>query len=454
MNSGTFTEGVEKARAGMYFLFKSAAQNRLAAGNSGRVALPVSLSWGQAKSFIEITDEGDFQKKLGVDLDHASVLLIREAKKKSQTVLVYRLNEGTKATGQLAVAGTGTTAVTATALHGGVIGNTIKVVVQVNVLDSTKFDVSTFAGTQLVDKQTVTTAAELKANEWAIFAGTADLVATAGVTLTGGTDGTVTNLEYTDFLTAAENAQFDTIGLPVTANDELKATFVSFIRRLREEHGRKVRAVLSNYASDYEGVTNVTNGAVLATGETLTPAQTVAWVAGASAGATMYQSLTFVEYEGAVDVSPRFDNDETIIGLKNGDFMLTYDPADRTVSVEKDINSLVTLSATKDKRFQKNKIIRILDGIQNDLIREVKALIKAKKDAGSDIPANGDGMQIIHTAATLYMNTLQEGGALQNFDSSTDIQITLNTDADGFFINIGAQPVDAAEKFYFGVTVR
>ncbi|OLN21851.1 phage tail sheath protein [Domibacillus antri] len=454
MNSGTFTEGVAKERAGIYFRFKSAAQSRLAAGTLGRVALPLSLSWGQAKSFLEIESEEDFKAKLGVDLEDPSVLLIREAKKESQIVLVYRLNTGTAATGTVAPAGTNTTAVTATALHGGLVGNTIRIVVQVNVLDAAKWDVSTYLGTELKDRQTVATAAELKANEWVTFAGTAALAANAGVTLTGGADGTVTNLDYTDFMTAAESEFFHTIGLPVETADDLKVTFVSFIKRLREEQGRKVRGVLANHASDYEGITNVTNGAVLATGQTLTPAQTVAWVAGASAKASMFQSLTFVQYEEAVDVSPRYDNDETIFRLKNGEFMLTFDAESKTVSVEKDINSLVTLTAEKDSRFQKNKIIRILDGIQNDLKSEITALIKEKKAAGQDIPANGDGMQIIRTAVTLYLTTLLEGGALTNYDPSTDIQIALNTDEDGFYINIGAQPVDAAEKFYFGVEVR
>jgi hypothetical protein len=449
MNSGSFTEGVTKERAGMYFRFTSAAQSRLAAGDLGRVALPVSLSWGQSNSFIEIENEEDFKKKLGVDLDDASVLLVREAKKESKTVLVYRLNTGAKATGTLV------TGVTATAVHGGLVGNKIKIVVQDNVLDALKKDVSIYVGTELVDKQTVVTAADLKPNDWVTFTGTAVLTVTAGVTLTGGTDGAVTILEYTNFLTAAETEYFDTIGLPVgPENDELKATFISFIKRLREEQGTKVRGVLAEYTGDYEGITNVTNGAVLATGEVLTPAQTVAWVAGASAGANMYQSLTFVEYDGAVDVSPRYDNDETIIRLKNGEFMLSFDPRDKTVAVEKDINSFVSFTTEKDKRFGKNKIIRILDGIQNDLIREIKALIKEKKDRRQDIPANGDGMQIIRTAVSLYLTTLQEGGALTNYDPSTDINITLNTDADGFYINIGAQPVDAAEKFYFGVEVR
>lgn len=448
MNSGTFTPGVAKERAGLYFLFRSAAQGRLTTGDAGRTALPFSLSWGPARQFIEIENEDDFKSKLGVDLDHSSVRLVREAKKKSKTVLAYRLNEGTKAQATI-----GTT-VTATALYGGEIGNKIKVVIQDNVLEAGKKDVSIYMDTELVNKQTVTAATDLKANAWVTFTGTGALNNSAGISLTGGADGTVTNAEYTNFFAAAETEHFDTIGLPIADDEELKATFVSFIKRMREEQGKKVRGIVANYAGDYEGITNVVNGPILATGETLTPAQAVAWTAGASAGASMYQSLTFVEYEGAVDVSPRYDNDEIEIRLKNGEFMFTFDGRDKTVSVEKDINSFVSFTMEKDKRFQKNKMIRIMDGIQNDLIREIKALIKAKKEAGQDIPANGDGMQIIRTAVSIYLTTLFEGGALTNYDPSTDIIISLNEDADGFYINIGAQPVDAAEKFFFDIKVR
>lgn len=43
MNSGTFTPGIEKDRAGIYFRFISAAQNLLGNSARGRVAVPVSL---------------------------------------------------------------------------------------------------------------------------------------------------------------------------------------------------------------------------------------------------------------------------------------------------------------------------------------------------------------------------------------------------------------------------
>ncbi|WP_252503278.1 phage tail sheath family protein [Sporosarcina sp. Marseille-Q4943] len=447
MNGGTWTPGVEKERAGIYFRFISAANRRIRAGIRGRVALPLVLSWGESKKFFEITEPSDTQSKFGLDIDDPSLLLLREAKKRSLTVLGYRLNEGEKATASLG------TDVTATAAHSGEKGNDILIRIGTNVLDETKKDVIVYFGLNQVDRQTVADAKDFVPNKYMSIDGTGPLEDTAGIKLKGGTDGTTTNLDYADFLAAAETEFWDTIGLPVEAEDELKVTFASFVRRLRDQQGVKVQGVLANSPADFEGIINVTNGAVLPE-KTLTPAETVAWVAGASAGATIYQSLTFVEYEGAIDVNPRYDHDETVARLRKGEFMFTYDPREKVVTVEKDINSFVSFSSLKDKKFSKNKIMRIFDGINNDLTREVKAEIKSRKDRGQDIPTDDDGIQILTTMITIYMNILQEGGAIKNFVATEDINITINEDGDGFFINIGVQPVDSGEKFYFGIEAR
>ncbi|SLC58600.1 Phage tail sheath protein [Mycobacteroides abscessus subsp. massiliense] len=177
-------------------------------------------------------------------------------------------------------------------------------------------------------------------------------------------------------------------------------------------------------------------------------------MAGASAGATFNQSLTFVEYEGAVDVLNRIDNDEIVERLAKGEFLFTFDPRDKAVAVEKDINSLTSLTAEKNKVFQKNKIVRVLDAINNDLTSQLKALIKSRKASGSDVPASDDGLQFVKTLITQYMGILQDGGGITGFDSESDIAIVLNEDRDGFIIDLAVQPVDAAEKFYFNVEVK
>ncbi|WEZ47671.1 phage tail sheath family protein [Bacillus subtilis] len=466
MNGGTFTVGKEKERAGIYFNFKTTAEDRVSVGERGTVALPIASSWGEVKKFISISSIEDLNKKVGLNIDDSSLLLLREAMKKASTVLLYRLTEGLRAQADISEG------VKATALYGGTKGNDIIIRITENVIDSSKVDVTTYLDQSEVDKQTVSKAEELKANKLVEFTGQGDLTvsipltgtapedvsgdlpASSGIRLSGGTDKTPTNADYTAFLEAAETEYFDTIALPVEDNEQLKATFVAFIKRLRDNQGLKVQGVLSNYKGDHEGIINVTGGVLLEDGTEITPEKATAWVAGASAGATFNQSLTFVEYAGAVDVLTRLDNDQVIQRLTNGEFLFTYDSRDKSVSVEKDINSLTSLTAEKNKMFQKNKIVRVLDAINNDLTSQLKALIKSRKASGSDVPATNDGLQFVKTLITQYLSVLQDNGGITNFDSENDITIALNSDRDGFLIDLAVQPVDAAEKFYFNVEVK
>ena len=448
MNGGTFTPGTEKKRPGIYFNFKTTAQQRITLGDRGTVALPITMSWGEPKTFISISGIEDLNKKVGLNIDDKSLLLFREAKKKAQTVLLYRLNEGEPAKAQISEN------FNVLANYGGQKGNEVTIQVTENVLDSSKRDVVTYVGTDIVDKQVVTDVKELKQNKYVQFSGEGEVTITAGVTLSGGKNGVPSVADYTAFLEAAETEYFDVIALPNNTSEQLKATFVAFVKRLRDDQGRKVQGVAANYAADHEGIINVTSGVVLEDGTEITPAKATAWVAGASAGANFNQSLTFVEYEGAVDTLERLDNDQVEYRLSQGEFLFTFDARDRTVSVEKDINSLTTYTTEKNKTFAKNKIIRVLDAINNDLTRELKDLIKLRKANGNDIPASDDGLQLVKTLITQYLTQLQDGSGITGFDSETDITIALNEDRDGFLIDLAVQPVDAAEKFYFNVEVK
>ncbi len=448
MNGGTFTPGTEKKRPGIYFNFKTTAQQRITLGDRGTVALPITMSWGEPKTFISISGIEDLNKKIGLNIDDKSLLLFREAKKKAQTVLLYRLNEGEPAKAQISES------FNVLANYGGQKGNEVTIQVTENVLDSSKRDVVTYVGTDIVDKQVVTDVKELKQNKYVSFSGEGEVTITAGVTLSGGKNGVPSVADYTAFLEAAETEYFDVIALPNNTSEQLKATFVAFVKRLRDDQGRKVQGVLPNYEADHEGIINVTSGVLLEDGTEITPAKATAWVAGAAAGANFNQSLTFVEYEGAVDTLERLDNDQVEYRLSQGEFLFTFDARDRTVSVEKDINSLTTYTTEKNKTFAKNKIIRVLDAINNDLTRELKNLIKLRKANGNDIPASDDGLQLVKTLITQYLTQLQDGSGITGFDSETDITIALNEDRDGFLIDLAVQPVDAAEKFYFNVEVK
>ncbi|KPU45813.1 phage tail sheath protein [Oxobacter pfennigii] len=437
MSGGIWTTQ-NKVRPGVYVNFNSEPQVMGSIGERGIVTMPLMLSWGEPKKVISVGAGEDVSVKLGYAISDSKLLLVKEALKRAQTLLLYRLNTGTKAT---ATAGN----LTVTAKWGGVRGNDITVAITENIDDPSYFDVVTLMSGVLVDTQTAADISGLAANDWVEFGGTGELTESAGMPLTGGADGTVTNQDYIDYLAAAEITDFNTMALPVT-DSTLKGLAVSFCKRLRDDEGKKIQVVIENYPeADYEGVISVKNGVVLSDGTALTAANCTAWVAGATAGAKMNESLTYTTYDGAADVSPRYTNTQIAAALQAGEFVFTA--SDNKAVVEQDINSLTGYTPTKGKAFSKNRVIRVLDGINNDFVRIFSDFYIGK------VANNDDGRNLLKNECVNYMNSLQGIGAVQNFDSQADIAVLPGAGADSVYIEVHAQPVDSVEKIYIGVEV-
>lgn len=429
-----------KVRPGVYINFKSEARAIGTIGERGIVSLPLALPWGPEKQVIAVEAGADTFDTLGYPITDPKLLLVREALKRARLLLLYRLNTGTQATATIG------TNLTVTAKYGGVRGNDIRIVIQTNIDDPSKFDVKTLVDGAEVDSQTVAMIDELQPNAWVDFNGTGGLTATAGTPLTGGADGSVTAQDYLDYLAAIEVYDFNTIGLTAT-DATTKDVFVSFCRRLRDDEGKKIQVVVENYSiADYEGVISVKNGVVLADGTTLTAAHAIAWVAGATAGAAPNQSLTYDAYDGAVDVTPKYTNSQIIVALQAGEFVFTA--MDGLAVVEQDINTLHTFTTTKGKAFSKNRVIRVLDGLANDYMRVFSQSYIGK------VPNNDDGRHLFKSEIINITNQYQNIGAVQNFDPQTDLEVLPGVDVDAVVVNQWVQPVDSIEKIYMTVTVR
>ncbi|MGO4498810.1 phage tail sheath family protein [Paenibacillus sp. 2RAB27] len=427
-----------KVLPGSYFTFNTDSSLGTL-GERGTVTFALKLSWGPSKQILTFQAGDNVKSLLGYDMTDANMLLVRESLKRAGKLLLYRLNTGTKAT---AVVGS----LTATAKYGGLRGNDLKIVIQTNVDDSSKFDVRTLLALEEVDKQTVTNIAGLVANNWITWTGSGSLTASAGASLTGGTDGTILNGDHTDYLTAVEVYEFQTMAL-VSSDPTLKALYVAFNKRLRDDEGLKIQTILENYPSaNYEGVISVKNGVILSDGTVLDAASATAWVAGATAAAQVNESLTRVAYDDAVDVSPRYTNTQNQTGVLAGEFLFAQSKG-RAIVVQ-DINSFTSYTPSKDKRFSKNRVLRVLDSINNDL----KTIFDNYYIGNVD--NNTDGRNLLKNEYVKYMESLQKIGAIENFDSQTDITITQGEDTDAVYTEFAVQPVDAIEKIYNKVRVK
>lgn len=223
--------------------------------------------------------------------------------------------------------------------------------------------------------------------------------------------------------------------------DKIKA----FIEIMRKEEGRNIQAVLANYKADSEAIINVTQGIKLSNGALLTPAECTAWVGGITAGASISQSNTNKTYLGAIDVNPRMTKTEMEEAVLAGEFIFKVDTT-QNVTALYDINSLTSVTVERGAQFKKNRVIRVLDGINNDIVQIFDSNYKGK------LNNNTEGRSLLRATLIEYFNELQRLQAIQNFVAE-DIIILPGHDKDSVVIECLIQPVDSIEKMYITVNL-
>lgn len=430
LGGGTFTT-MNKVLPGAYINFVSIARALGTMGERGIVAMPLEMDWGPEDEVITI-DAEEFQKEalniLGYNYAHEKMRPLREVFKGANRVKLYRINTG----GEKATATVG--GLTVTAKYTGVRGNNIKIVVQANIDNETKFDVITYLDTTMVDKQTVAAISELKPNNFVEFSGTGALEVTAGVPLTGGENGVATGESYSSFLDKIEAEDFTTL-LYAGEDEVTKSLFDSFTKRMRDDEGVKITTVLFDYAkADFEGVISVKNNKEL-----------VYWVAGQTAGAAVNESLTNKVYDGEYEVKTKFKKREFEQFIQNGEFTFYQDGND--VRVLKDINTFTSFSPEKNQDFSSNRVIRVLDQIANDTARIFNDFYLGKV-TNDDI-----GRQLFKNELVNYHEQLLNIRAIENFNEE-DIIVLPGAQKQDVIVNEVVQPTDAMEKLYMSVQVR
>jgi len=247
-------------------------------------------------------------------------------------------------------------------------------------------------------------------------------------------------------LDALKTENFNVLCYPYDDDDPtIKSAIQTWVETMRNDEGVKIQAVLANYNAGSEAIINVTQGVKLADGTELTAAQTTAWVAGITAGANINQSNTGRKYVGAVDVIPRMTKTEMETAIQNGKFIFKVDSA-QNVTVVYDINSLTTITPEKGKQFTKNRVIRTLDGINNDIVEIFESNYVGK------VNNNADGRSLLRATLIEYFNELQRLNAIQNF-TAKDVTVSPGNDSDAVVIDCYIQPIDSVEKIYITVNL-
>lgn len=442
VGGGTFTVQ-NKILPGAYINFVSLGTT-VQMGSRGVAALPVELNWGPEGKVFSIAS-GEFNRValtlLGYDPTAPELLLVREALKRAQTLLLYRVNGGgTKASATVG-------GMTVTAVYSGTRGNALRVAVLANVDEEENVDVVTYLDAMEVDRQTVAAsggAASLQSNDYVTFGQTATLTPAAATALNGGGNGTVNGAAHTAALNAFEVESFNVIGYPGD-DDTTKALYASFVKRLREDEGKKITGVLYNYKADYIELINVKNGVILTDGTVVSGEKAVAWVTGASAGAEVNESLTNDSYDDAVDVDVKYTKSQYEAAIKAGEFVFYPDYGKARVLT--DINSLTTYGGgnmTED--WTSNRVIRVLDGWASDVARIFG-------DSYIGRVTNSDtGRQLFKADLVSLGLQYQSIDAISSFQSE-DITVLQGTGKRDVAVDCLLKPNDSMEKLYMTVTV-
>lgn len=434
LGGGTFASQ-NKILAGTYINFVSASKATATVGDRGYAAMALELDWGPEGTIIEVTN-GDFQKNsmtlFGYDYADEKMKGLRDLFANAKTLYTYRLNGG----------GAKASNTYATAKHSGTRGNDLRVVIQVNEEETSNYDVSLYFGSVCVDKQTVKAATELKDNDYVSWKTDASLEAVAGVSLTGGTNGTADSSAHQAFLDKLESyPAINAVGV-VSTEGTISGLYAAYTKRMREEVGVKFQAVVYGKAADYEGVVNVKNAV---TDSGWTESALVYWATGVIAGCAVNASNTNKKYDGEFTVNTDYTQKQLEKAISDGEFALHRVGQD--IRVLKDINSLVTTAADKGDIFKSNQTIRVIDQIATDI-----AGIFATKYLGV-IPNDADGRASLWSDIAYEHQQLQDMRAIENFDE-TAIVVTQGNDKGTVVVTDTITVVNAMDKLYMTVTVQ
>lgn len=425
LGGGTFTRQ-NKVLPGAYINFISAARATATLSERGVATMPLELDWGPDGTVFEVEQEEfikDSIKIFGYSYSDAKMLALRELFKHATKAFLYRLTSG----------GEKATNLFATAKYSGTRGNDLKVVVADSVDVEGAYDVKLYMDVTLVDSQTVAKAEELVDNEFVVWEKDAELAATSGTALVGGTNGTVTGASHQKYLDAIESYSFNAMGV-CTDDASTKALYAAFTQRMRDKVGTKFQCALFAHAADYEGVINVKNCV-----------DVVPWVVGIEAACAVNASCTNVAYDGELTVDTSYTQAQLEKAIKAGEFVLHS--VGTEVRILEDIDSLVTFTDDKNELFQSNQTVRVLDQIATDIASLFNTKYHGK------IQNNASGRVSLWSDIVTHHKELEKLGAIENF-SEDDVVVSAGGEKKSVSVEDKITVVNAMAQLYMTVVIQ
>ena len=438
LGGGTFVTQ-NKVLPGSYINFISQASASATMSDRGIAAIPLVADWGPEHEVIRVEKE-DFEKNslaiFGYSYTHEQVQAVREIFRNARRLYWYRLNTGTqKASNDYA-----------DARYGGTRGNSLRIVIQKNEDNEELFDVVTWLDTSQIDSQTVANASELQDTDFVIWKKEAELQETAGMPLTGGSDGTGrTGEAYQGFLDKISAYSFHALGCN-TDEKEVIDLFVSFTKRMRDEVGMKFQTVVYRAENaDYEGVISVENALKNVNPQVFGEFSLVYWVTGAAAGCAVNKSNTNKVYDGEYTIDVEYSQTALEEAIRAGKFV--FHQVGEEIRVLTDMNTLVTVTDEKGEDFKSNQTIRVLDQIGNDIAElfNTRYLGRVANDNAGRLSLWGDIVE--------YFRQLEQIRAIEGFDPES-VTCEMGQTRKSVIVTVSIRPTNCMEQLYMTVLIN
>lgn len=219
------------------------------------------------------------------------------------------------------------------------------------------------------------------------------------------------SVDYTDALNYLKTVTWDYLVVPTVATDEQTTTIVNFIKSERTAN-HLVKAVLPNTTADHEAIINYTTAAAIVNDVTYTAEEYCSRIAGIIAGTPIEMSATYATLPELTDCS-RLTKAEMDAAVAAGKFFLWWDG--EKVKTSRAVNSLTTLTSSKNKQFQKIKVVSAVDTISFDIRKMIQDTYIGK------VPNNYDNKQILMTAISGYFDELLIDDVINRYTIAIDI---------------------------------
>ncbi|MCM1184441.1 MAG: phage tail sheath subtilisin-like domain-containing protein [Roseburia sp.] len=182
---------------------------------------------------------------------------------------------------------------------------------------------------------------------------------------------------YKKAMEAAETIRFDYLAIPTVETDGKGEDIATWVKSMRQNKKKKIKAVLPNVPADNEGIINFTteksvktetvtgkDGKKTTVDTVYTAEQYCARIAGLIAGTPMTIACTYAPLPELSDCTRLTDNDTPV---DKGELIIFYDG--EKVKVARGVNSFVTTVDGKGDSFKKIKIVEAMDMINDDIVK-------------------------------------------------------------------------------------